>query len=154
MNIRQLASILLLAVVIFSTNVIAKNIAIYRWIDENNVVHFSQHLPTDDNYSQLTTVSSYNAKTKQQHERTNSMPPVNEQITRHEKELAEIQAKNKEITANNCKAAQLNMKMLNSFNQIMTTDDDGKNRLLTDKEKKSQLELSKKHITLYCKKSD
>ncbi len=154
MNIRHSASIVFLAAVIFSTNVIAKNIAIYRWVDENNVVHFSQHQPRDDNYSQLTTVSSYKAKTKQEDEQKKSMPSVGEQIAKHEKEQAEIQAKNKEIVVKNCKAAQLNIKMLNSFNEIMTTDDDGKNRLLTGAEKEEQLELSKRHTDLYCDKND
>ncbi|MCW8833393.1 MAG: DUF4124 domain-containing protein [Colwellia sp.] len=153
MNIRHSAPIFFLVAGILSTNVIAKNIAIYRWVDENNVVHFSQHQPRDDNYSQLTTIASYNAKEREQPEQKKAMPSVREQIARHEKEQAEINAKNKEITENNCKAAQLNMKMLNSFNQIMTTDADGKNRLLSDKEKKEQLELSKKHTDLYCKKS-
>lgn len=152
MNIRHSASIFFLVAVTLSTNVIAKDIAIYRWVDENNVVHFSQHQPRDGNYSQLTTIASYNAKVKKPSDQKKSMPSVGEQLERHEKEQAEITAKNKEITANNCKAAKLNMKMLNSFSQIMTTDADGKNRVLTDKEKKEQLELSKKHTDLYCKK--
>lgn len=152
MNIRHSAAMFLLAAVIFSTNVIAKNISIYRWVDENNVVHFSQQEPKDDNYSQLTTFASYAAQAKQQSQQPNTMPSVQAQIAKHEKNQADIDDKNKEIAKNNCKAAQLNIKMLNSFEQVMTTDSDGKNRLLTDKEKKEQLELSKKHSNLYCDK--
>jgi hypothetical protein len=50
----------------------------------------------------------------------------------------------------NCKAARLNIKTLNSFNKITILDTDGKNRTLTDKEKKAQVTLSNKHIDLYC----
>jgi alpha-D-ribose 1-methylphosphonate 5-triphosphate diphosphatase PhnM len=149
MNIRNSASIALWAAVIFSTNVIAKDIAIYRWVDENNVVHFSQHQPKNTNYSELTTFASYKAKKKALPEQAN-LPSVDEQLSKYEKDKAEVAAKNKEIAEKNCKAAQINVKTLNSFDTVMITDPDGKNRALTEKEKKAQLALSKKHINMYC----
>ena len=151
MNIRNSASIALWSAVIFSTNVIAKDIAIYRWVDENNVVHFSQHQPQGENYSQLTTVSSYQAREKEL-EKNPTIPSVDEQLSQYEQEKAEVLAKNKEIADKNCKAAQLNEKTLNSFEVVMISDPDGKSRALSDKEKKAQLALSKKHINMYCEK--
>jgi len=153
MIIRFFALTLVLATVTLSTNVIAKKIAIYRWVDENNVVHFSQHQPQGDNYSELTTVSSYNAQKKQPTVTNTERTSLNEQVAKFEREQEEIKAKNEEIVAQNCKAAQLNLKMLNSFNQVLTTDADGNNKLLTEKEKKEQIALSKKHVDLYCKKA-
>lgn len=150
MDIRRSAFILVSVAVIFSTNTIAQDVAIYRWVDENNVVHFSQHQPKDDNYSQLTTVASYRAKSTLSPKTSEATSSVDEQITKYEKEQAEINAKNEKIVESNCKAAKLNLQMLNSFNQVMTTDSEGKNRALTDKEKKAQVELSKKHVELYC----
>jgi septal ring factor EnvC (AmiA/AmiB activator) len=152
MNIRRSASIIILAVVSFSTNVIAQDISIYRWVDENNVVHFSQHQPKDDKYSQLTTFASYKAESQKVDQQSSPQPSVNDQIAQHEKEQAEIKAKNKEIAESNCKAAQLNIKMLNSFNQVLTTDPDGNSHILSDKEKTDKLALSEKHIDLYCDK--
>jgi len=149
MNIRNSASIALWSAVIFSTNVIAKDIAIYRWIDENNVVHFSQHQPQNNNYSDLTTVSSYRAREKELPKSTNS-PSIDEQLSQYEKDKAEVLAKNEEIAEKNCKAAKLNEKTLNSFDNVMFTDSEGKNRALSDKEKKAQLALSKEHISMYC----
>lgn len=149
MNIRNSASIAFWSAVIFSTNVIAADIAIYRWIDENNVVHFSQHQPKDGNYSQLTTVASYQAREKEL-VKNSSMPSVGDQLTKFEAEKAEALAKNKEIADKNCQAAQLNEKTLNSFEIVMISDPDGKNRALSDKEKNAQLALSKKHISMYC----
>ena len=58
----NLIFIILSFITFFSTNVLAKDIPIYRWVDENNVVHFSQSQPKDDNYTELTTNSSYQAK--------------------------------------------------------------------------------------------
>ena len=149
MNIFNSASIALWSAVIFSTNVIAKDIAIYRWVDENNVVHFSQQQPKNSNYSQLTTFSSYKATEKALTEKT-TLPSENERLAQFEKERAEVIAKNKEISAKNCEAAQLNEKMLNSFDKITTTTPDGKNKTLSDKEKKAQLALSKEQINMYC----
>ena len=150
MNIRNAASIALWSAVVFSTNVIAKEIAIYRWVDENNVVHFSQHQPQNSNYSQLTTISSYRAKEKELPKKMKK-PSVSDQLAKYEQEKAEILAKNEEIAEKNCKAARLNEKTLNSFDSVMFTDPDGKNRALTDKEKNAQLALSKEHIEMYCK---
>jgi len=151
MIIRSSAVIALWSAVIFSTNVMAKDIAIYRWIDENNVVHFSQHQPQKGNYSELTTISSYRAREKKLPKSTNK-PSVDEQLMQYEKEKAEVLAKNKDIADKNCKAAQLNEKMLNSFDKVMITDPAGKNKALSTKEKNSQLALSKKHINMYCEK--
>ncbi len=153
MNIRNSASVAIWSAVVFSTNVIAKDIAIYRWLDENNVVHFSQHQPKNSNYSQLTTVSSYQAKQKEL-PKSSSLPSVDEQLSKYEKDKAEVLAKNKEIAQKNCKAAKLNEEMLNSSNNVMIADTNGKNRSLSDKEKKAQLALSKEHIKLYCNKEN
>ena len=149
MKMLSSASITLWLSVIFSANVIAQDISIYRWVDENGVVHFSQHQPQDGNYSQLTTFSSYKAKEDAKSKQT-SLPSVDDELSEHEKEVAQVTAKNKEIMKKNCEAAQLNEKMLSSFDKVMVADSDGKNRALTDKEKKAQLELTKKQIETFC----
>lgn len=151
MNIRNSASTILWLAVVFSTNVIAKDIAIFRWVDENNVVHFSQHQPQHSNYSQLTTFSSYKAREKEI-PKQNTLPSVDDPLVELEKERAAVIAKNKEIAKKNCDAARLNEKMLNSFDKIMITAPDGKSNVLSEKEKNAQLELSRKQIDMYCTK--
>ncbi|PHR80549.1 MAG: DUF4124 domain-containing protein [Colwellia sp.] len=135
--------------VIFSTSTIAKDIAIYRWVDENSVVHFSQHQPQNTNYSELTTFASYKAK---QQSKNIKSPSVDKQLTQqqYEKKQTEILAKNKVIAEKNCTAAQLNLKTLNSFSKITILDSDGISRVLTDKEKKTQITQNNKHVDLYC----
>lgn len=149
MNIRNSASVFLWSAVVCSTNVIAKDIAIYRWVDANNVVHFSQHQPKDANYSELSTISSYRAKERELPKSTTT-PSVDEQLSQFEKDKADVLAKNEEIAKKNCQAAQLNQKMLNSLETVMIVDTDGKNKALSDQEKEAQLALSKEHISLYC----
>lgn len=153
MIIRNSASFLLWSAIVFSTNTIAKEIAIYRWVDENNVVHFSQHQPKGDNYTQLSTVSSYRARDK---ELPNKSTPTSleEQLSQDEKNKAEVLAKNEEIAKKNCQTAILNEKMLNSTDKIMINDTEGKDRALSKEERKVQLTLSKEHIELYCEKEE
>lgn len=152
MFIRNSVFVAICSAIMFSSSTIAKDIAIYRWVDENNVVHFSQHQPQNNNFSQLTTFASYKAKQKSESgdSENKKQLSVDEQISKHEKEQAEILEKNKVMAEKNCKAARLNIKTLNSFNKITILDTDGKNRILTDKEKKAQVTLSNKHIDLYC----
>lgn len=149
MSTRNSIFIAFCSAVIFSANVIAKDIAIYRWVDENNVVHFSQHQPKNNNYSQLTTISSFRAREKELPNGSDKLS-ADDQLSNYEKDKAEVLAKNAETAEKNCKAAKLNEKTLNAFDKVMFTDSEGKNRALTDKEKKAQLELSKEHISLYC----
>jgi len=155
MSIRHLAFVTICCAVMFSNSATAKEIAIYRWVDENNVVHFSQHQPKNNSYSQLTTFASYKAKQQSEINKTGNkqLPSVDEQVTQYEKAQAEILEKNKVIAEKNCKAAQLNIKMLNSSSKITILGSDGANRVLTDKEKKAQVTLSNKHIDLYCDKN-
>jgi len=145
--------ILIIISAFFLNNVLAKDVAIYRWVDENNVVHFSQNQPTSKGYSQLTTFSSYRAN-KPKNEMVNDEELEAEKLaTEFDLKQKEIQIKNKEIFKKNCSAAKLNIKMLNSFKKVLYTDPDGKSRILTDKDKQEQLDLSEKHIELYCDKA-
>jgi len=143
----------LIAVVIFSClpiqDLAAKEIAIYRWVDSNNVVHFSQNLPKTDNYTQLSTVSSFKALSKE------ARQEKAEQAELEQKQISDT-AQNQDTFEKNCKAAQLNVKMLSSFDNVLITEEtsDGvkTERVLNDKEKEDKLALSRKHIDLYCDK--
>jgi hypothetical protein len=133
-----------------SSNVFAKDIPIYRWVDENNVVHFSQNQPTDNNYSKLTTSSSYKTKEIAPENKTKKTTS-DTQMSQFERSKREILAKNEKIAEQNCQSAQLNEKMLSTLDTVMIVDANGKNKALSDKEKKAQLTLSQENISLYCK---
>ncbi len=136
---------------LYSPTVTAKDIAIYRWVDKNNVVHFSQNLPKDDNYTQLTTVSSFKALSKKERQTLKERDAA-EKILAEEKEQL---VANEETFKRNCQAAKDNIKMLSSFSEVLITEEnsDGTttNRVLSDQEKQEQLALSKKHMELYCR---
>jgi len=144
---------LFLIIIIFSSSTIANDITVYRWVDDNNIVNFGQHQPQEGKFSQLTTIVSYKAKQQSLTNKTTYLVD-NKSVDNKKEEAQKIQAdtkaKNKEIFANNCKAAQLNIKMLNSLNRILITDANGNNHTLTNEEKKDKLESSQKQVDTFC----
>jgi hypothetical protein len=144
------------ALIIFSYSSIlnAKEISIYRWVDKNNVVHFSQNLPKGNNYKELSTVSSYIALSKADREALAEGRSSAKLIEERQEDQDTAIAKNREIFQRNCKAAQLNIKMLNSSEAVYISEEksDGsiENRSLTAEEKIAKLTLSKEQETLYC----
>ncbi len=49
-----------LAFIFMLGNASAENNVIYRWVDKNNVVHFTQHQPDHDNYTTIKMANSGN----------------------------------------------------------------------------------------------
>ncbi len=134
----------------------AKDIAIYRWVDKDNVVHFSQNLPQGDEYKELSTISSYKALSKAERKVLAEEKEAGQAVEELEKQQDDITAKNKATFDKNCKAARLNIKMLNSLDDIHISveEADGTigSRPMTAAEKAEKLTLSKKHEKLYCEK--
>lgn len=149
-----LTTVVLTSAVVNCVN--AKEIAIYRWVDKNNIVHFSQNLPKGDEYREFSTISSYKALSKAEREMIAEQDEAEQKISVHEKQQDEVMAKNKATFDKNCKAALLNIKMLSSLDDILISEEksDGTigNRSLTVAEKTENLALSKKHKSLYCNK--
>ncbi|MCP4988913.1 MAG: DUF4124 domain-containing protein [Colwellia sp.] len=140
----------------FISNAFAKEVAIYRWVDKNNLVHFSQNLPKSDEYTELSTISSYKALSRPERKTLADEKAAGQANEKLEKDQVKIAAKNKATFDKNCKAARLNIKMLSSLADIhiSVAEGDGSigSRPLTTKEKAEKFTLSKKHEELYCKK--
>lgn len=140
----------------FFNSVNAKEIAIYRWVDKDNIVHFSQNLPQGHDYTELSTVSSFKALSKSERQALANESKAEQAVADLEKRQDDITEKNKATFEKNCKAARLNIKMLNSLDDIHVSEEqsDGSigSRPLTAAEKAEKLTLSKKHEGLYCNK--
>lgn len=133
----------------------AEQIDIYRWIDKDNIVHFSQNLPAAGSYTNLSTVSSYYALSKDDRKKLKQEESDEQKINERLQENRNITNKNKTTFKQNCIAAKQNIKMLTSFDEVLITEvkEGGKkvDRVLNEKEKQQKLELSNKHVELYCK---
>ncbi len=140
----------------FISNAFAKEIAIYRWVDKNNTVHFSQNLPQGEDYKELSTISSYKALSKAERKVIAEQKVIEQGVEDLKKQQEDIADKNKATFDKNCKAARLNIKMLSSLDDIHISVEEGDgsigSRPLTTAEKAEKLKLSKKHEELYCEK--
>jgi hypothetical protein len=125
------------SLMMFSVNIFAENIVVYRWVDKNNVVHFSQNQPEHDDYVELTMTNA---------------PRVNDQ-----KDLTELNLKGKNTNQlidlkEKCDTATANLRTLKAFNKIQFTNDKGETKVLSEEEKNQQLELNQKQVEVYCAK--
>ena len=116
----------------------ANEVTVYRWVDENNVVHYDQHEPIKEDYSEVTIETSYS--------------PV--QAPLKEKNIGESSANQSNQIAQasrvKCKNAQVNLKTLTEFSKVEVTEKDGRTRTLSDKERIQRLKTSQKEVELYC----
>lgn len=146
MNIKYLS----FALLIYSSVSVAANVTVYRWIDENNIVHFSQHQPAHDNYIEITMAG--NKKTKEQNVTAN---PLNESLPKSH-ELAAQQTSNElsEKKLNNdqtlCQTAKDNLKTLTEFGNIQYKDADGNTKVLSKLEKQQQITINTTQAEVYC----
>ncbi|WP_448213143.1 DUF4124 domain-containing protein [Colwellia sp. MEBiC06753] len=142
-------SLLTLLITSISFSLAAQDTTIYRWVDSNNVVHFSHAPPTDKDYATVDVKVSYAAPAKSDSNSSNA----NDDFQAEEEVLsaAEIEKRNAEITKKNCDSAKENFKTLTNFEQILVEDENGQSRVLTEEEKKKHLKLSQKQMESYCK---
>ncbi len=131
----------IVALLTFSAITYSANITIYRWVDDNNVVHFSQNQPEHSNFTEMT-MQKFKQKT---HDR--GAPQLGELTISNDKE-ENIVSENK--TAR-CLTAKNNLATLEKFELIQYKTDSGERKLLTAKEKKDQLVLNKQQVDLFCK---
>ncbi len=132
--------LILLLSLIFSNSVFGSQVTIYRWVDNNNIVHFSQNQPSKGNYTQLSS-----SQMKVEKSRINAAAQM--------KAALEEEAKKEKIIddeKNKCLTAQKNLKTLKDFDNIKYKTASGEYKVLTVKEKKAQLVFNKTQLELYC----
>jgi hypothetical protein len=123
----------------------ASELTVYRWVDKNNVVHFSQHQPLGDEYTQF--LVSNQSKIISRADDIGSSA-ISDESKSSNKDEAEIPS-----TINlseKCKEAKENISMLMAFDKVQYTNDEGITQLLNEQEKQLQLEINKKRTEVYC----
>ncbi|WP_440876648.1 hypothetical protein [Thalassotalea sp. PLHSN55] len=130
-----------------SATVWSAEITVYRWVDDKNIVHFSQHQPAHDNYTELTMAQAVQVS---QEVKT---PSVQQQLDAPlaSTETQEPEAKSvQEESSEKCAAARLNLKTLATFDKIQYTDANGDIKVLTNQQKNQQQALGEKQVEVYC----
>ncbi|QOL25762.1 DUF4124 domain-containing protein [Thalassotalea sp. LPB0316] len=136
-----------LGLVVFSSFCFGQNVVVYRWVDDNNVVHFSQHQPAHDNYTTIT-MSSRAKKSAEPVQNTTPDTPVAANFSGND--TAASSSVVSMTIEQRCQDAQNNIKTLSAFDQVQYTDSQGQVHVLSDDEKQQQLLLSQKQVEIYC----
>ncbi len=137
-----------LGLLVFSSVCFGENIVIYRWVDANNVVHFSQHQPAHDNYTTMTMSARIKQQQKEQTMVENDDAPSEQSSSFANQEAAPSVVSM--TIEQRCKDAQDNIKTLSAFDQVQYTDSEGQVHILSKEEKRQQLMLSQKQVEIYC----
>ena len=135
------------AISIMTTSVIAADVSIYKWIDDNGIVHFSHSHPANKKATEVDVYVAYSPSPN-----ISTVDTDNDEVAikaAKKKELART-AENAKMFDVNCKSAQANKKILVNFKKILIQDENGEDKLLTGDEITERVELADKHIDIYC----
>jgi len=141
--------ILFLGLIFYAGYCSSSELTVYRWVDKNDVVHFSQHQPIDDEYTEFLVSNKSKLQSRAD---TIVNPTSSDKEVPPEQDIADIPSTND--TSKKCKEAKENLAMLKAFENVQYTDENGKNQVLNKKEKKLQLEINQKRAEAYCTASD
>lgn len=140
MNIKR---ILVFSTLLTSINSLAaEKLTVYRWIDKNNVVHFSQHQPEHENFTEMSMTNNTKAPALTDNSDKKDSTAANK-IGLSEKFIDEV-------SSDKCKAAKQNLITLQDFDKIQYKNEKGDIKVLSDIEKKQQLAMNTKQVEVYC----
>ena len=118
----------------FSSCTIAQASTIYRWVDKNNVVHFSQHPPENYQYNELSIKAT----------------PKNEKAEVVVETITDTDSTPSTASAQRCQVAKDNLKIITEYKQVQYVNEQGVTKILTDEQKNEQLAKNQKEVELYC----
>lgn len=131
---------------ILSLNVLADDRIIYRWVSEDNVVHFSQNQPASGQYTEIrvanTRLSKDNAESKVDKKSDSTALAKSKKI--------DTQIKLPDLTEQ-CEEAKNNLATLTNFARVRFVDENGETQMLDDEQQKEQISINEKRIEVYCK---
>ncbi len=137
----SIRSVLLISTILLSFDGIsAEKLTVYRWVDENNVVHFSQQQPAHDNYTEISMVNNKN---------TSALPDSRVTTEAKAPSIPETTASS-DASNEKCISAKQNLTTLKDFDKIQYKDENGNIKVLSELEKQQQLEMNTKQVEVYC----
>jgi hypothetical protein len=139
--------IISLGLVFYVSYCSASELMVYRWLDKNNVVHFSQHQPIDDEYTQF--LISNQSKVISRADVMPLLPTNKSGLSKSDKDNIPSTIN----TSEKCMQAKENLAMLLAFKKLQYIDENGVKQILNEQEKNQQLAISNKpkaHRGLLC----
>ena len=131
--------LLLTAMIIFASSASA---GLYKWVDDEGNVHYSQKRPRDQQFERLKAPAPAPESSKPLHQSATPTDSKGADTTAAET------AKNKEIRATNCANAKKNLNAYQVYRRMR--DKDGNVTIIDDNERAKQIEQAKQAINDFC----
>ena len=113
--------ILFLTLIFYAGQALTSELTVYRWIDKKNVVHFSQHQPVGDEYTQF--IISNQSKIISRADLNKTELPSTD-ITLPSSQKTQVQVATIDVSKK-CQEAKENVSMLIAFEKVQYTDENG-----------------------------
>lgn len=139
-NVTYFTKIAVFCLIASAGAVLAQTQPVYKWTDENGVVHFSEAPPARND-------------AVERMEMTRTPDPVNEAQAVDE---VDPNSRDQAIAVNiaeECTKARRNLQVLTTYTNINDYDDQGNATQLTPEQKQARLESTQTYITQYCEES-
>lgn len=114
---------------------------IYRWIDKDGIVKYSDKIPAHIKMEDVTKVKTTP---------DSSFKSVKQIAKEQGKTPSQQQQELEQISKGNCDVAIQNLKLLTAFKDVRLQDENGVEVVLTEEEKAEQVSLVKKQMAIYC----
>jgi hypothetical protein len=137
MNIKTL--LILLMILVYCNVLAAEELTVYRWIDKNNVVHFSQNQPSHDDYIEISMANN-----------KKSSAIIDEKTSTEKPQPIDIVPSDTNDNNDKCVTARENIEILQNFDKIQYKDVKGNVKVLGAVEKEQQLAMNTKQAEVYC----
>ncbi|WP_020410248.1 DUF4124 domain-containing protein [Hahella ganghwensis] len=112
----------------------AYSAGVYKWTDENGVIHYSDQKPGDKSTTQLNVQTGKSSGTRQSVEQQAQQLNEQQELDRIKQQQAEEQAAADKIQEERCHAAKTNMETLTKRARIRIKEEGGEERYLTPEE--------------------
>lgn len=128
----------------------AEEQTIYKWLDDEGVVHYTARPPDDVDYEEVGIESREPVEANTDNDETASgedgggerMPPEQPEMTRSEPDP--------ELVAERCAQARSNIENLNRYQNVTVRGDDGEQRSVSDEERMRMIEEAQAFIDEWC----
>jgi len=128
----------------FNLQVVADDVVVYRWVDKNNIVHFSQNQPPTGDYTEIIMANS-SRPNKKTSTTTHALLPIQK-----EKSINQISDNDTTNASEQCKEARKNLTTLTEFERIRFIDSNGETQILNKEAQKEQIAINEQLIATYC----
>ncbi|SEK29583.1 hypothetical protein SAMN05216262_1012 [Colwellia chukchiensis] len=141
---------LLFTVSVYFDVTAAERLTIYRWVDKENIVHFSQHQPAHDDYIEMSMINNQKSTATMAKNLTGQGLPIDDSALTNKANTEQMR-----IASNDkCVTARENINTLENFDNIQYKDEQGNIKILTALEKQQQLAMNTKQAEVYCLDSE